>query len=203
MNVLYITANPKNVDDSYSLRLGEHFLNEYRRLRPHDKIEHVDLFSVDLPPLDKDMLSLWDKHSDIEETHTNPFVEQFIQADRYILVTPLWNMHAPSQVKAYIDQLIVPGKTFQFTETSVEGMLSGKKMIHIQSRGGIYSEGKLKGLESANSYIQTIFSLIGVTDYEHVFIEGTSTYPDEAEDRLKEAKESAKQVAQRFSQDQS
>ncbi|SES40255.1 FMN-dependent NADH-azoreductase [Salipaludibacillus aurantiacus] len=199
MSLLFVTANPKQVQESYSLQLGDYFLAEYLKHRPAEKVEKLDLFDADLPPLKREELALWERHgegSGEEESVSNPYVEQFLKADIIVIVTPLWNMSFPSQVKAYVDHLIIPGKTFRFTEAGIEGLMQHKKMVHVQSRGGVYSEGPLKFLEHGDSYLRTIFGLTGIKDYYHLFIEGTSTFPEEVNDRLMKSKKQASQLAE-------
>ena len=52
----------------------------------------------------------------------------------------MYNFGVPSQLKAWIDRLLVAGKTFRYSEEGVEGLASGKRVIIASSRGGIYSE---------------------------------------------------------------
>ncbi|RKL67894.1 FMN-dependent NADH-azoreductase [Salipaludibacillus neizhouensis] len=202
MTLLYVTANPKKIEDSFGLQLGEAFLKAYQQEKPEEKIDRLDLFKVTLPPLDTDAINMWERHGNVEQKEvTNPFVEQFLESDRIVIVTPLWNMSFPPQVKAYVDHLIIPGKTFEFTDAGIKGLMQTKKIMHIQSRGGEYSKGKLQELENSDRYLRTIFGLIGMKDYTHLFIEGTSTYPDEVGERLEAAKERAKRVVSDFALD--
>lgn len=203
MTLLYVTANPKKTNESYGLQIGEAFLEAYQKAKPNESIDKLDLFSVEIPSLDRNALDMWERHgsTDDKQQVTNRFVEQFLQADRIVIVTPLWNMSFPPQVKAYIDHLIIPEKTFRFTDKGIEGLIKDKKILHIQSRGGVYSTGKLQEFENSDRYLRIIFGLIGLKDYTHLFIEGTSTYPDEAVQLLENAKGRAKSLAPIFAED--
>jgi FMN-dependent NADH-azoreductase len=198
MTLLYVTANPKREEDSYSLQLGKYFLDVFKNNCSDTDITKLDLFEVNIPPLEKEALAAWERvgTNGRDKTVTNPFVEQFLQAEMVVFVTPLWNMSSPPQVKAYIDQLIIPEKTFRFTEEGIKGLASDKTIVHIQSCGGVYSEGPLASLEHGNAYLKTIFSLIGVKNYHHVSIEGTSTFPQEVEERFAKARQEARQLAE-------
>jgi FMN-dependent NADH-azoreductase len=48
----------------------------------------------------------------------------------------MYNFGIPSQLKAWIDCLAAPGKTFKYSATGVEGLAGGKKLIIASSRGG-------------------------------------------------------------------
>ncbi|MFP3821738.1 NAD(P)H-dependent oxidoreductase, partial [Bacillus sp. SIMBA_008] len=71
----------------------------------------------------------------------NELSDQFVSADKYVFVSPLWNFSFPPVLKAYIDSVAVAGKTFKYTEQGPVGLLTDKKALHIQARGGYYSEG--------------------------------------------------------------
>jgi FMN-dependent NADH-azoreductase len=205
MTLLFVTANPKETRDSYGLQLAESFLATYKEQNPSDPVEYLDLFKEVIPPLNPEQLAMWEQQGRAKPEHmeefSNPYVEQFLQAERMVIVTPLWNMSFPPQVKAYVDQLIIPDKTFQFTDKGIEGLMQQKKMVHIQSRGGVYSEGPLQKFEHADSYLRLIFGLIGLKDYHHLCIEGTSTFPDDVNERLEQAKEQGRMLAVEFARD--
>lgn len=205
MTLLFVTANPKETSESYGLQLAETFLEAYKEENPSDTIERLNLFEENIPPLEKAALAMWEQQGQAKPDHmeevTNPYVEQFLRAERIVIVTPLWNMSFPPQVKAYVDQLIVPDKTFRFTDKGIMGLMQQKKMVHIQSRGGVYSEGPLQKFEHGDSYLRLIFGLIGLKDYHHLFIEGTSTFPDDVLSRLAQAKEQGRKLAKEFAKD--
>ncbi|SES29911.1 FMN-dependent NADH-azoreductase [Salisediminibacterium halotolerans] len=202
MSLLYVTANPKEVHQSYGLQVGERFINSYRHEHPDETIETIDLFAETFPRLDQTVLSLWERHGSLSEAETasieNRYVKQFKRAEKVVFVTPLWNMSIPPEMKAYVDQLIVPGHTFNFTDKGIEGTAGGKKILHIQARGGVYSEEPMAGFEHGDRYLRTIFRLIGIKDYYHLPIEGTSTFPDEANSRLQQALDEAETLSKSF-----
>lgn len=208
--VLYITANPKAVDQSYSLTLGEAFLEEYKKSNPNDEIVNVDLYNMEVPLIDEVVFSAWGKFAQgaafdgltSEEQNKigamNSILEQFLSADKYIFVTPFWNFTVPPKMKAYIDNICIAGKTFRYTESGPVGLLTDKKAVHIQARGGVYSEGPASALEMGDRYINAILSFIGINNKESVIAEGMNAYPDKAEEIKTKAVEKAKEAARRF-----
>jgi FMN-dependent NADH-azoreductase len=208
--VLYITANPKSADQSFSLSVGKTFLDEYRQANPNDEIIELDLYKIDIPYIDTDVFNGWGKLqqgnafeqlSEDEKdkvSRINTLTEQFISADKYVFVTPLWNFGFPPRVKAYIDTICIAGKTFKYTETGPVGLLTDKKAVHIQARGGVYSEGPAKDMEFGDKYIQSILSFLGVPSIESIIVEGMAQMPNEAENIKAKAMERAKEVAKQF-----
>jgi FMN-dependent NADH-azoreductase len=208
--VLYITANPKSPEQSFSLSVGSAFVEEYKTANPHDEITHLDLYQMDIPLIDEDVFSAWDKLAKGSSfdgltsgeqkkiSAMNVLLEQFLAADKYIFVTPFWNFTVPPKMKAYIDNICIAGKTFKYTENGPVGLLTDKKAVHIQARGGVYSSGPAMDFEMGDKYMNTIFSFIGITDKESIIIEGVNATPDKAEDIKAKAIVKAQEVAKRF-----
>ena len=125
-------------------------------------------------------------------------VDQFVAADKYIFVTPFWNFSFPPIMKAYIDAICVAGKTFKYTEQGPVGLLTEKKAVHIQARGGVYAEPPMSDLEFGHRYLATIMNFFGVPSFEGVIVEGHNQFPDRAAEIKAEAIERAKDAAKRF-----
>lgn len=208
--VLYVTANPKSAKDSFSLSVGEAFLETYRQSNPKDDIIYLDLYKMNIPLIDENVFSGWGKlqqgvafdQLNPEESNSvaqiNQLCDQFIAADKYIFVTPMWNLGLPPKMKAYVDTFFMAGKTFKYTENGPVGLLNDKKAVHIQARGGVYSEGPAKAFEFGDSYIRTALTFLGVTSIDSIIVEGMAQTPDKAEAIKVAAIDRAKQVAQNF-----
>ncbi len=206
--VLYITAHPHDHQVSYSMAVGKEFIEAYKQAHTGDQVVEVDLYSTDIPHIDVDVFSGWgklrsgsefDTLSDSEKAKVgrlNEIVDQFVRADKYVFVSPMWNFSFPPILKAYIDAICVAGKTFKYTESGPVGLLTDKKAIHIQASGGIYSEGPAASMESGHSYLRKIMQFIGVPSFEGIFVEGMAAMPDQApsikEKAIAKAKESAR-----------
>ncbi|MEJ1979341.1 MAG: NAD(P)H-dependent oxidoreductase [Acetobacteraceae bacterium] len=65
-------------------------------------------------------------------------MEEFLAADIVVIGAPMYNFTIPSQLKAWIDRILVAGKTFRYSEKGVEGLAGGKRVIIALSRGGFY-----------------------------------------------------------------
>jgi FMN-dependent NADH-azoreductase len=208
--VLYITANPKTEAQSFSLSVGRAFLNAYKQQNPQDEVVELDLYKTNIPYIDADVFSGWGKlqqgtafeqlsaDEKAKVARLNELVDQFVSADKYVFVTPMWNFSFPPLMKAYIDAICVAGKTFKYTENGPLGLLSGKKAVHIQARGGIYSEGPAKEVEFGDRYLKAVLGFIGITDVQSVIAEGMAAFPNEAEGIKEKAIKQAQEVAKSF-----
>lgn len=205
--LLYITANPKPVERSFSLQLGEKFLNAYKDIKPDDEIITIDLYNTDIPEIDFDLLYVIDHlKSGItpeqmsEQTRSkfaryNQVTDQFIQADKYIFVTPMWNLGLPPRVKTYIDAICVAGKSFKYTERGPVGLLKNKKCVHLHASGGFHSGSPAN---HADPYLRDIMVFMGVTDYKSIVVEGYMAMPDQTEACLQKAYQQIPAVAKWF-----
>ncbi|WRP07829.1 FMN-dependent NADH-azoreductase [Rossellomorea aquimaris] len=208
--VLYITAHPHDDTLSYSMAVAKAFMDTYKEVNPDDEVVHIDLYREHIPHIDADVFSGWGKLQSgkgFEELSSeekskvnrlNELSEQFISADKYVFVTPLWNFSFPPVMKAYIDSVAVAGKSFKYTEQGPVGLLTDKKAIHIQARGGIYSEGPAAGMEMGHRYLDIIMQFFGVPSFEGVFVEGHAAMPDKAQEIKENAIARAKDAAHTF-----
>jgi FMN-dependent NADH-azoreductase len=208
--VLYITAHPHDEAQSYSMAVGQAFIEAYRESHPNDEVIRVDLYKENIPHIDADVFSGWgklrsgaafDQLSDSEKAKVGRLAElseQFVAADKYVFVTPLWNFSFPPVMKAYIDSVAVAGKTFKYTEQGPVGLLTDKKAIHIQARGGVYSEGPAAEVEMGHRYLSVIMGFFGVPSFEGIFVEGHNQFPDRAQEIKEQAIARAKETAKQF-----
>lgn len=208
--VLYITAHPHDETQSYSMAVGKEFINEYKQVNQNDEVIHIDLYKENIPHIDADVFSGWgklrsgqgfDQLSADEKAKVgrlNELSDQFVSADKYVFVTPLWNFSFPPIMKAYLDSVAVAGKTFKYTENGPIGLLPDKKALHIQARGGFYSEGPAAQLEMGHRYIGVMMSFFGIPSLEGLFVEGHNAMPEKAQEIKENAINRAKDLAHTF-----
>jgi FMN-dependent NADH-azoreductase len=90
-----------------------------------------------------------------------------------VIGAPFYNFSIPTQLKAWIDRLAQPGRTFTYTDKGPTGLATGKTVIVASTRGGAYStsEGG-QAMEHQESYLKVVFGFFGVTDVRIVRAEG-------------------------------
>lgn len=207
--VLYITAHPLDPQESFSLTVGKEFIEAYREANPTDEVVHLDMYKEDIPQFDADVLRGWgklrsgsdfDQLSDAEKSKVarlEAIVDQYVAADKYVYVSPMWNFSIPPVLKAYTDATSIPGKTFKYTQNGPVGLLSGKKALHIQASGSVYSEGPLAPIEMGYSYLYKVLQFYGIQSIESIFVEGTASL-EQAPAIKEKAIAHAKEFAKRF-----
>lgn len=115
-------------------------------------------------------------------------LEEFLAADTVVIGVALYNFTVSSLLKAWVDRVLVAGKTFRYGANGPEGLAGGKRVILGVARGGIYSPGSPhESFEHAESYLRTVFGFMGVTDLEVIVAEGIALGPEQREASVKQA----------------
>ncbi len=115
-------------------------------------------------------------------------LEEFQEADVVVVGAPMYNFSIPSQLKTWIDRILVAGETFRYTEAGPEGLAKGKRIIVASTRGGHYSGASpISAMDHQESYLKTVFGFIGITDVEFVRAEGLSMGAEAKEAAITEA----------------
>jgi len=190
---------------------GKAFIDTYKEVNPNDQVVHIDLYKENIPQIDADVFSGWGKlrsgssFEDLSEqeklkvTRLGEINEQFITADKFVFVTPFWNFSYPPVMKAYLDAVSVAGKSFRYTDNGQPvGLLTDKKALHIQARGGFYSEGPAAELEMGHRHLQVMMNFFGVPSLEGLFVEGHNKVPERALEIKEDAIARAKDLAKTF-----
>jgi FMN-dependent NADH-azoreductase len=103
----------------------------------------------------------------------------FLAADIVVIGAAMYNFTIPSQLKAWVDRILVAGQTFRYTAEGPEGLAAGKRVIVAVARGGFYSPGMPSAAnEYVERYLRAVFGFIGVTDLEFVVAEGVQMGPE-------------------------
>jgi len=165
---------------SVSRQLTAEIVAEWRKSRPDTTVEYLDLalnapnhFGADAIAVKGTAQSEPTDAQRAENAVSEQLVSQFLGADVIVIGAPFYNFSIPTQLKAWIDRLAQPGRTFTYTDKGPTGLATGKTVIVASTRGGAYSasEGG-QAMEHQESYLKVVFGFFGVTDVRIVRAEG-------------------------------
>ncbi|MCG7378713.1 NAD(P)H-dependent oxidoreductase [Paenibacillus sp. ACRSA] len=208
--LLYITAHPLTEEQSYGLATGKAFVETYQEVNPNDEVIHINLYQDNIPMIDADVFSGWgklgagtsfDQLTEQEQSKVarlGEISDQFAAADKYVFVTPFWNLSYPPMMKAYFDAVSVAGKAFKYIEGRPVGLLTDKKALHIQARGGVFSEAPASEFEMGHRHMQVMMKFFGVPSFEHIVLEGLAKSHLNANEIKENAIQRAKDLAHTF-----
>jgi FMN-dependent NADH-azoreductase len=143
------------------------------RLRgPDAEVVTRDLVSEPLPHLTLDAFA------------DTSVLDEFLGADTIVIGAPMYNFTLPTQLKAWLDRILVAGKTFRYTESGPEGLAGGKRVIVALARGGFYdANSPAAALEHLETYLRGVFNFIGI-EPEFVAADGLAIGPEQREQSI-------------------
>jgi FMN-dependent NADH-azoreductase len=104
----------------------------------------------------------------------------------------MYNFTIPSQLKAWIDRVLVAGKTFKYGANGPQGLAGNKRVIVAISRGGYYGPGTpAASLEHLETYLRGVFGFMGITSPEFIVADGIQVGPEHREKALAGALQAA------------
>ena len=178
MKLLHVIATPRE-HESNTMQVANALLESLHAKYADLSVDTINLFTGDLPavagdnietkytlmasqPIDKRHKESWKK--------IELLIEHFLSADIYLISTPMWNFSIPYALKYYIDSIIQPGYLYRYNEQGqAVGLVHGKKMICVTSRGGDYSEeSPFHAYDFQEPYLRAIFGFVGITDMHFI-----------------------------------
>ena len=185
MKLLHIDSSILG-QQSATRELGAAWVDNWRRENPRGDVEYADLARDPLAHLSGEIFAARAATDASRELRSQRDVEadqsaltKFLAADVVVIGAPMYNFSIPSQLKAWIDRIVVAGKTFRYTPNGPEGLAKGKTVVIVSSRGGIYSSGPATAMDHQESYLRTVFEFLGINDIKFIRAEGLSYGPDQ------------------------
>lgn len=112
---------------------------------------------------------------------SDALIAELRAADTIVIGAPMYNFGIPSTLKAWFDHVLRAGETFRYTAAGPEGLLTGKRAVVIETRGGLYSEGPAAAFDQQEPHLRTLLGFIGITDVTFVRAEGLALDPAKRE----------------------
>lgn len=184
MNILHIDSSILE-DQSVSRKLSAAIVSRLSALTPGANVVYRDLNREPLPQLSTANAHALDASAPAgndEVRALNAALAQVLAADAIVIGAPMYNFSVPAPLKAWLDALAVPGKTFSYDGGAPQGLLGAKRVIVASSRGGVYApESPMAALEHHENYLRAFFGFLGVTRLEFVRAEGVRLGAEHAE----------------------
>lgn len=182
-NLLHIDTSPRG-ERSHSRRLTQEFIEKWQHVHPNDTVTYRDIGRQPVPHVDEPWIAAGytppaERTPELWEAirFSDQLVDEFLAADLYVIGVPMYNFSIPSTLKAYIDQIVRIGRTFEFAPENPENpyipLVLGKKMFIISARGasGYGPAGPNESMNYQTPYLATIFGFMGITDVAFIDVE--------------------------------
>ena len=174
MTILHIDSSITG-ENSASRAISRSILDQLRAQSPGSRVVARDLVADPLP------------HLTLASFSDQDVLDEFLGADTVVIGAPMYNFTLPTQLKAWLDRILIAGKTFRYTESGPEGLAGGKRVIIALARGGFYdANSPAAALEHLESYLRGVFNFIGI-EPEFVAADGLAIGPEQRGESIRQA----------------
>ena len=190
MNILQINSSARS-QGSLSSRLADRLVASLCAAHPQARLTLRDLAARPHPALDEMALQALftpaeqrNAEQSARVAQDDAAIDEIKAADVVVIGAPMYNFGVSTQLKNWIDAISRARATFEYTADGPRGLLTGKKVYVVLTRGGRYRD---TGNDSQVSYLRTVLGFLGMTDIEWVYAEGLAMGPDAERDGLADA----------------
>lgn len=203
MSNLLIINSSANTGESVSRILIDEAVDQVLKAAPGTKVVRRDLGTDPVPHLTTANLAGVRGVPATPEEHatraiSDELVAELRTADTIVIAAPMYNFSVPTSLRSWFDFVLRAGETFRYTEAGPEGLLPGKKVIILTSRGGLYSEGPGAAADFQEPYLRFLLGFIGITDVTFIHAEKIGFGPEAREAAIAGAKAEIARMAQTF-----
>lgn len=179
MNILQINSSARRLQDgqgSYSTLLANELVAGLIARHPGATTLVHDLSAAPLPAMDEAALGALftpaEQRSAAQQARVainDARIAELQAADVIVLTAPMINFGIPSQLKHWIDAVARAGVTFRYGANGPEGLVTGKKVYVVTSRGGLHRD---QPSDQVVPHLKVVLAFLGLTDVEFVYAEG-------------------------------
>lgn len=172
---------------SHSRHLTHHFTGQWQARRPQDTVTYRDIGQHPPSFLNHDWIaSAFKPEAQREEwmkdalAESDQLIDELIAADVVVIGTPLYNFGMPAALKAWIDQIVRPGRTVEFDDTNpidpyIPKLTDRERhAVVLTARGGVnMAPGEeMAHMNHLEPHLATALAFIGITRVHYIAIEG-------------------------------
>jgi len=202
--LLHVDASPRG-ERSHSRRLGRNFVAAWQKAHPTATVLNRDI-GREPPPF---LTEAWvegaftspDQHSTAAKEAmavSNRYVDELLSANEIVITTPIYNLSLPAALKAWIDQVVRAGRTFEVNNGNFKGLAKAKRAIVIVASGGDYRLTSPSGAYNfLEPYLRAVLGFIGITTVEFVYAHSLSAGAPKNEEAVTAAEYSVDELASR------
>ena len=98
-------------------------------------------------------------------TASDALVDRLLKADLLVFGVPMYNFGMPAVFKAFVDNIVRSGRTFDVGPSGIIGRLAGKKAVVLLATGGSYGRGSaFEGMDCLTPHLKAVFGFVGISD---------------------------------------
>ena len=164
-HLLHLDSSAR-ITGSISRQLTAEFAERWRALHPAGVVAYRDLAVAPLPHIPEATVAAMflppaaRTPAQAEATALQEeLIAELAAADTLLLGVPMYNFSIPSALKAWLDHVVVFGRTVG------QNLFEGTRVVIASSRGGAYGPGTPREpFDYQERYLRAVLGLIGLTD---------------------------------------
>lgn len=193
--LLHLDSSPRG-ERSHSRQLTAEFSRRWQATHPGRSVIYHDLGHQPVPLVTEEWIggafSSPQMHTSAQAAAiavSDRLVDELLEADRLLIGAPMYNFAIPAALKAWIDQIVRAGRTFD--PATYTGLLTGKRAVVITACGGAGygSGGTMAALNHVDPYLRTILGFIGIMEVEFIHVENLSGGDEVRQSSLAQARQ--------------
>ena len=130
------------------------------------------------PVVYRDLASDPLSHLTLDAFADTSVLDEFLAADTVVIGAPMYNFGVATSLRAWFDHVLRAGETFSYSAEGPKGLMTNKRVIVIESRGGLYSEGPAAAIDFQEPYLRHLLGFMGITDVTFVHAEKIGYGPE-------------------------
>ena len=119
---------------------------------------------------------------------SDELIAELREADTIVIGAPMYNFGVTTGLRSWFDYVLRAGETFSYSAAGPKGLLEGKRVIVVESRGGLYSEGPASAVDFQEPYLRHLLGFIGITDVTFIRAEKIGYGPEARAESLHKAR---------------
>ena len=198
-NLLVINSSAAGADSVTRVLVAD-AVSKLMAAEPGARVTHRDLDASPVPNLNSTTLAgvrgVAKTDAEIAARRlSDELIAELRAADTIVIGAPMYNFSTSTLLRAWFDYVLRAGETFSYSAEGPKGLLGGKRVIVVEARGGLYSEGPAAAADFQEPYLRHLLGFIGITDVTFVHAEKLGFGPDAREAAFKHAKARISELA--------
>jgi FAD/FMN-containing dehydrogenase/FMN-dependent NADH-azoreductase len=174
-HLLHIDSSARGAD-SLTRQLSACYVAAWKTRHPEGTVTYRDLATITPDPVSADWITgvfapaeYHTRASKAAVDAAETLIREVEAADVLALGVPMYNLSVPASFKAWIDQIIMVGRTCTIdADGRPLGLLAGKKAVVLRASGSDYANPMFTPYDFHQPYLRTVLGLVGITDIEFI-----------------------------------
>ena len=192
-SLLHVSVSPRH-GGSISRRVAGQLIAAFKTADPSLRVVERDLAAEPIPHIDAAFaaasLMPEPERTDTDQAalaFSEALIAELAAANRILISTPLHNFTMPSALKAWLDHVMRPGRTFRGTAAGKIGLLADRPTFAIITCGGRFGDDASAQTDFLSPYLRYALTTMGLVDVDIIRLGELKRGPAKVEEAFRQA----------------